>query len=229
MRRDVSSQNYLIMEKKALNLLIYEDRPDLRASLEMLLGGLPDLHLAGAFPNCKNVAEEVRNLQPQVVLMDINMPEYDGLYGLQIIKELRPETEVIMFTVFEEEEKIFAALEAGASGYLLKDTPPMKLYEAIRDVILGGAPMSPGIARRVLERFKKPPVAHASTFHLSKRETEILHLLVKGHTYKRIAADCFISMDTVRGHLKNIYAKLQVNSGKEAVAKALRHKIVVEE
>lgn len=217
------------MEKATLTVVVYEDRPDLRASLEMLFGGLPDLHLAGAFPNCKNVAEVVRSLRPDVVLMDINMPEYDGMYGLQIIKEERPETEVIMFTVFEEEDKIFASLEAGASGYLLKDTPPMKLYEAIKDVILGGAPMSPGIARRVLERFKKPQVAHANTFHLSKRETEILHLLVKGHTYKRIAADCFISMDTVRGHLKNIYTKLQVNSGKEAVAKALRHRIVEEE
>lgn len=214
------------MEKKMLNILVYEDRSDLRASLEILLTGLPDLTLAGAFPNCKNVADEVRRHAPDVVLMDINMPEYDGLYGLQVIKEIAPETEVIMFTVFEEDDKIFASLEAGASGYLLKDTPPLKLYEAIRDVILGGAPMSPGIARRVLERFKKPPVAHSSTFQLSKRETEILQLLVKGYTYKRIAADCFISMDTVRGHLKNIYAKLQVNSGKEAVAKALRHKIV---
>jgi len=214
------------MQASILTLLIYEDRTDLRASLEMLLGGLPDLSLAGAFSTCKNVAEEVLRLQPDVVLMDINMPEYDGLYGLQIIKEIQPETEVIMFTVFEEEDKIFASLEAGASGYLLKDTPPMKLYEAIRDVILGGAPMSPGIARRVLERFKKPPVAHAQTFLLSKRETEILTLLVKGYTYKRIAAECFISMDTVRGHLKNTYTKLQVNSGKEAVAKALRHKIV---
>jgi DNA-binding NarL/FixJ family response regulator len=214
------------MEKTTLTVVVYEDRPDLRASLEMLFSGLPDLLLAGAFSNCKNVAEEVRSLRPDVVLMDINMPEYDGLYGLQIIKETSPETEVIMFTVFEEEDKIFASLEGGASGYLLKDTPPMKLYEAIKDVILGGAPMSPGIARRVLERFKKPPVAHRHTFHLSKRETEILTLLVKGYTYKRIAAECFISMDTVRGHLKNTYTKLQVNSGKEAVAMALRHKIV---
>lgn len=217
------------MKNNALTVLVYEDRPDLRASLEMLLGGLSDLALVGAFPNCKNVADEVRTLHPDVVLMDINMPEYDGLYGLQIIKEVRPETEVIMFTVFEEEDKIFASLEAGASGYLFKDTPPMKLYEAIKDVILGGAPMSPGIARRVLERFKKPQVAHRQTFHLSKRETEILTLLVKGYTYKRIAAECFISMDTVRGHLKNTYTKLQVNSGKEAVAMALRHKIVVED
>jgi DNA-binding NarL/FixJ family response regulator len=131
-----------------------------------------------------------------------------------------------MFTVFEEEEKIFASLEAGASGYLLKDTPPLKLYEAIKDVILGGAPMSPGIARRVLERFKKPLTAHPISFHLSKREHEILQLLVKGYTYKRIAGECFITLETVRGHLKNIYTKLQVNSGKEAVAKALRHKIV---
>lgn len=217
------------MEKKTLTILIYEDRADLRSSLEMLLGGLPDITLAGAFPNCQNVAEQVLHHQPEVVLMDINMPEYNGLYGLQVIKELRPETEVIMFTVFEDDEKIFASLEAGASGYLLKDTSPIKLYEAIHDVILGGAPMSPGIARRVLDRFKKPTVTSANTnFNLSKRETEILALLIKGFTYKRIASDCFISIDTVRGHLKNIYYKLQVNSGKEAVVKALRHKIVIE-
>lgn len=214
------------MEKKALKILIYEDRSDLRASLEILLSGLNDLVLVGAFPNCKQVEYEIQLHTPDVVLMDINMPEYDGLYGLQVVKEIRPETEVIMFTVFEDDDKIFASIENGASGYLLKDTPPLKLYEAIHNVIEGGAPMSPGIARRVLERFKKPPTTKVISFQLSKRETEILHLLVKGYTYKRIAADCFISMDTVRGHLKNIYSKLQVNSGKEAMAKALQHKIV---
>ena len=214
------------MERKTLTLVIYEDRSDLRGSLEMLLSGLPNLRLAGIFPNCEKVALEIQQHQPDVVLMDINMPVYNGLYGLQVIKALRPETEVIMFTVFEEEEKIFQSLEAGAGGYLLKDTPPMKLYEAICDVMQGGAPMSPGIARRVLERFKKPAPSLHPDFQLTKREKEILHHLVNGYTYKRIAAECHISMDTVRGHLKNIYAKLQVNSGKEAVAKALIHKII---
>lgn len=214
------------MNSQPLKLLIYEDRADLRQSLELLFSGLQDVQLAGTFNNCKNIKTEVSSLHPDVVLMDINMPEYDGMYGLQQVKEIRPETEVIMFTVFEEEEKIFSSLEAGASGYLLKDTPPLKLYEAIKDVILGGAPMSPGIARRVLDRFKKPAAAHPVSFHLSKRENEILQLLVKGYTYKRIGAECFITLETVRGHLKNIYTKLQVNSGKEAVAKALRHKIV---
>lgn len=218
------------MSEILIKLIIYEDRNDLRSSLELLLGGQPDLQLLGAFPNCKNVEKEVISLQPNVVLMDINMPEYDGLYGLNRIKECSPETQVIMFTVFQEDEKIFRALEAGASGYMLKDTPPIKLYEAIRDVILGGAPMSPGVARRVLESFKKTVFSTKKTeFNLSKRETEVLSMLIKGFTYKKIAAECFISMDTVRGHLKNIYTKLHVNSGKEAVVKALRNQIIVEE
>ncbi len=209
-----------------IKLIIYEDRTDLRSSLELMLGGMSDLYLCGAFPNCKNVDKEVSSLKPDVVLMDINMPEYDGLYGLSRIKDIRPATEVIMFTVFQDDEKIYKSLEAGASGYLLKDTPPLKLYEAIKDVILGGAPMTPGIARRVLERFKKAPADRSSEFNLSKRETEIVSLLAKGYTYKKIAGDCFISIDTVRGHLKNIYAKLQVNSGREAVAIVLKNKMV---
>lgn len=213
------------MEK--LKLLIYEDRSDLRASLEMLFSGLPDLLYCGAFPNCKNIVAEITHYQPDVVLMDINMPEYDGLYGLQKVKETRPLTEVIMFTVFQDDEKIFRSLELGAGGYILKDTPPMKLYDSIRDVMSGGAPMSPGVARRVLEKFKKTDHAEPTRlFHLSKRELEILGLMVKGYTYKRIAAECFISLDTVRGHLKNIYTKMQVNSGKEAVVRALRDKII---
>jgi DNA-binding NarL/FixJ family response regulator len=209
-----------------IKLIIYEDRTDLRSSLELMLGGMSDLFLCGAFANCKNVDKEVASLKPDVVLMDINMPEYDGLYGLTRIKDIHPATEVIMFTVFQDDEKIYKSLEAGASGYLLKDTPPLKLYEAIKDVILGGAPMTPGIARRVLERFKKAPADRSSEFNLSKRETEIVSLLAKGYTYKKIANDCFISIDTVRGHLKNIYAKLQVNSGREAVAVVLKNKLV---
>ncbi|MEP6647419.1 MAG: response regulator transcription factor [Saprospiraceae bacterium] len=209
-----------------IKLIIYEDRTDLRSSLELMLGGMPDLFLCGAFSNCKNVVQEVGSLKPDVVLMDINMPEYDGLYGLARIKEIRPDTEVIMFTVFQDDDKIYKSLESGASGYLLKDTPPLKLYEAIKDVILGGAPMTPGIARRVLDRFKKIPADRPSEFNLSKRELEIVTLLAKGHTYKRIAQDCFISIDTVRGHLKNIYTKLQVNSGREAVAIVLKNKLV---
>jgi DNA-binding NarL/FixJ family response regulator len=209
-----------------IKVIIYEDRADLRSSLELMLGGMSDLFLCGTFSNCKNVDKEVSQLMPDVVLMDINMPEYDGLYGLARIKAIRPATEVIMFTVFQDDEKIYKSLEAGASGYLLKDTPPYKLYEAIKDVILGGAPMTPGIARRVLDRFKKSPAHKLPKYNLSKRETEIVSLLAKGYTYKKIATDCFISIDTVRGHLKNIYTKLQVNSGREAVAIVLKNKIV---
>lgn len=209
-----------------VKLVIYEDRTDLRSSLELMLGGMADLFLCGSFPNCRNVEKEIIAIKPDVVLMDINMPEFDGLYGLSKIKSLHPATEVIMYTVFQDDEKIFRSLEAGASGYLLKDTPPVKLYEAIKDVILGGAPMTPGIARRVLERFQKVPADKMSEYKLSKRETEVVTLLAKGYTYKRIAQDTFISIDTVRGHLKNIYTKLQVNSGREAVAMVLKNKLI---
>lgn len=209
-----------------MRLMIYEDNALLRDSLLLMLSTLPDIEIVGTFTNCDTVQADIAKYKPEVVLMDIDMPGKNGIYGAEQIKIIDANINVIMHTVFDDDDKIFKSLEAGADGYLLKSTSPAKLYEAIKDVILGSAPMSPGIARKVLKSFHHKPAP--PQYDLSKREIEILHLLVEGYSYKKIASECFISLDTVRSHLKNIYGKLHVNSGKEAVAKAIRDRIVLE-
>ncbi|MEP7319996.1 MAG: response regulator transcription factor [Panacibacter sp.] len=208
-----------------VSLIIYEDKDNLRESLTLMLNGMDEVEVTASFSNCNTVVQDMQQLKPDVVLMDIDMPGRNGIYGVEKIKETNPEINVIMHTVFDDDDKIFKSLEAGADGYLLKNTSPEKLYEAIKDVTLGSAPISPGVAKKVLHAFHNKP---KQSFHLSQREQQILQLLVDGYTYKRIAAECFIAMDTVRTHLKNIYTKLQVNSGKEAITKALKYRIVKE-
>lgn len=209
-----------------LRVIIYEDKKYLQESLTLMLNSMQDIQVVAAFGNCDTVEQDISSIQPDVVLMDIDMPGRNGIYGVAKIKEMNADISVIMHTVFDDDEKIFQSLEAGADGYLLKNISPEKLFEAVRDVTLGSAPISPGVAKKVLQAFhRKIP---KQEFDLSKREKEILQLLVDGHTYKKIAGECFISMDTVRTHLKNIYTKLQVNSGKEAITKALKYRIVKE-
>lgn len=216
---------YTLHTVNMVRLIIYEDKDTLRESLRLMLGSMDGLQVVAAFNNCDTVEQDTRQLKPDVVLMDIDMPGHNGIYGVEKIKEINPDVNVIMHTVFDDDEKIFASLEAGADGYLLKSTSSVKLFEAIKDVTLGCAPISPGVAKRVLQAFHNKP---KQSFDLSQREQQILQLLVDGYTYKRIAAECFIAMDTVRTHLKNIYAKLQVNTGKEAITKALKYRIVKE-
>ena len=151
------------------------------------------------------------------------MPGHTGIEGVAMIKEANPLTAVIMYTVFEDDEKLFKCLCAGANGYLLKKTPPSKLFDAIQEVLNGGAPMSPAIAKKVLNTFQQK---QNNKYNLTPRETEVLQLLNKGYTIKMIAAQLDIAFDTARSHLKNIYQKLHVNCGKEAIAKALNEKIV---
>ncbi|OUJ73853.1 response regulator [Hymenobacter crusticola] len=208
-------------------VLIYEDNPDLQASLSQLIAGAPGLSLVGAFGNCTQVTTDVARLQPHVVLMDIDMPGINGIEGLRRIKANAPTINVVMLTVFEENDRVFGAVCAGADGYLLKKTPPARLLEAISEVRAGGAPMTPAIARQVLQLFPKAPASPSagndeSAANLSAREREILRLLVEGYSYKMIAADRGISIDTVRSHIKKIYEKLHVRSMTEAVSKALR-------
>ncbi|MBX2923725.1 MAG: response regulator transcription factor [Chitinophagaceae bacterium] len=206
-----------------LKLLIYEDKDILRESLCLMLSGMKDVEVVASFANCNTVEQDIRQHKPDVVLMDIDMPGKNGIYGVEKIKEENASVNVIMHTVFDDDDKIFRSLRAGADGYLLKSTPPEQLYEAIKDVTLGSAPVSPGVAKKMLQFFHQKP---QQEFDLSVREKQILQLLVDGLTYKKIAAECFISMDTVRTHLKNIYTKLQVCGGKEAIAKALKYRIV---
>jgi DNA-binding NarL/FixJ family response regulator len=215
------------MNPSAIKIVVYEDNPDLRESLSVLLRGSMGFELVGAFVNCEKVAEQMQALRPDIVLMDIDMPVANGIKGLKIIKKIAPEVNVLMFTVFEDNENIFEAICSGAVGYLLKRTPPVRLLEAINDAYDGGAPMTSSVARKVLQML--PPqqrTADNVSYKLTERETEILNLLVKGNSYKMIADKCGISIDTVRTHIKKIYDKLHVHSQTEAVAKAIHENIV---
>jgi DNA-binding NarL/FixJ family response regulator len=211
---------------KPVEVLIYEDNSDMREGLVQLVNRTEGLKLSGAFPDCMSAEAQVKKLQPQVILMDIDMPGLTGIQAVQLIRHFDIDVHILMLTVFDTNEKIFDALCAGASGYLLKKTPPSKLVEAIQDVHTGGTPMTPEIAKRVLSYFSKQPVKSKAHYHLTDREKDILFCLTQGYSYKMIATQLQISIDTVRFHIKQIYLKLQVNSASEAVAKALREQIV---
>jgi DNA-binding NarL/FixJ family response regulator len=199
-------------------IIIFEDDDQLRDSLVALIGSSNsnDYTVIGNYSNAMDAATIVRRYKPDVVIMDIQ--------GVSEIKEARPQTFIIMYTMFENDESLFSSLCAGANGYILKKTSPFKLFEAINQVMEGGAPMSPSIAKRVLQSFEVKSTRHE--YHLTPREKEILQLLVKGFSIKTIADELNISFDTARTHLKNIYPKLHVNCGKEAIAKVLRERII---
>lgn len=207
-----------------VNIIIFEDSEQLRHSLVTLLNNSEGYKVTGDYDNVIEAANIIRRQRPDVVIMDIDLPEKSGIEGVRMIKEAKPETFVIMYTMFEDDEKLFNSLCAGANGYILKKTSPYKLFEAINEVMEGGAPMSPTIAKRVLQTFQNKSAA--TLYHLSQRETEILHLLIKGYSIKLIAAELKIAFDTTRAHLRNIYRKLHVNCGKEAIAKVLSEKII---
>jgi DNA-binding NarL/FixJ family response regulator len=205
-------------------IIIFEDNDHLRESLVYLLNNDERYKVIADYNNCMEATSITLVYQPDVVLIDIDMPGMNGIEGVKKVKEARPETAVIMYTVFENDEKLFACLCAGANGYLLKKTPPARLFDAIEEVINGGAPMSPSIAKKVIDSFNKKTAQQ--NYFLSAREHEVLQLLVKGHSTKMIAVTLFISFETVRSHLKNIYTKLHVNCGKEAIAKVLTERIL---
>ena len=206
-----------------IKIAIFEDNDRLRESLVALFNGMDEYEVIGDYNNCNEAATIARVYKPDVVLMDIDLPGESGIKGVFKIKESYAQSAIIMYTVFEDDEKLFQCLCAGANGYLLKKTAPSKLIDAIQEVIAGGAPMSPSIARKVLNSFQH---GKSNRYHLSTREVEVLNLLTKGYSTKMIAAELKISFDTARYHLKNIYNKLHVNCGKEAIAKALGERIV---
>jgi DNA-binding NarL/FixJ family response regulator len=201
-------------------ILIYDDNPGRLEALQLLIESFGDMHFVGARKNCDNVEADVLQMKPDVVLMDIDMPGTNGIEGLKRIKKQAPEVFIIMQTVFEDDEKIFTAIHAGAHGYFLKKTKPDKLIEGIRDVLDGGAPMTPSVARKVLHMFTQQSSNKATNhFGLTDREIEILSMLSKGMSYKMIADAGGISFHTVNAHLKKIYEKLHVHSATEAVSK----------
>ena len=206
---------------------IFEDNKPLRESLQQLINNTAGLVCTGAFADANKLVRNIQQSSPQVVIMDIHMPGLSGIEAVQQIKAQFPDVRIIMQTVFEDNDKIFAAICAGASGYMLKKTSPQKMIEAIRETQLGGAPMTGSVAVQVLQMFRLQSAVVKNEFiDLSAREKEILGLLVKGHSYKAVAAACFISIDTVSTHVRHIYEKLHVHSKSEAVAKAINQKLV---
>jgi DNA-binding NarL/FixJ family response regulator len=204
-----------------IKVLIYEDDALLLEQLTLFLKGDGALDVSGSFSNTDTIETDVRLLQPDVVLMDIDLPGTNGIQSVYRLRTVSEKVQVLMFTVFEDEENVFDALKAGANGYLLKKTPPLQLADAIKELYNGGSPMSGIIARKVLNSFK---AVKEEDYSLTAREEAILSLLVKGNSYKMIAGHFSISQNTVRNHIHNIYEKLHVNSATEAAYKAFRNK-----
>lgn len=212
--------------RDAIAVAIVEDQRDIRQGLEALIGGTVGYRCSGAFRSMEEALARLPLDVPDVLLLDIGLPGQSGIEGTEVVKRRFPEMEILIITVYKDDGRIFNALCAGASGYLLKDTAPAQLLQHITDVAAGGAPMSPAIARRVVSLFRdfRPP-DHAE-YALSTQEQRILELLVDGHNYRTAAKALSISVNTISFHLKQIYEKLQVHSKSEAVAKALRHRLV---
>jgi DNA-binding NarL/FixJ family response regulator len=209
-----------------IRVVIVEDQRALRDGLTMLINGTPGYACPGSFRTMEDALRGIAREVPDLVLTDIGLPGMSGTEGIRILKERYPDLPVIALTVYDDDDEIFGALCAGALGYLLKNTPPARLLEALKEVVSGGAPMSPEIARRVVILFKDVRPPDRATYNLTSQETELLKLLVEGHNYKTAALELGISFHTVSFHMHNIYTKLQVHSKSEAVGKALRDRIV---
>jgi DNA-binding NarL/FixJ family response regulator len=210
-----------------MRALLYEDNIAIRDSLNALFGGMPDIELAGAFASPVGWEKQLRDILPDLILMDIEMPFLDGIQATQAIHNAYPDIKIVMLTVFDEDDKIFRALCAGAVGYILKNSTPVRLIEAMQDAYAGGAPLSPIIARKVVRFFQHlSPKTADTNYNLTIREQETLRYLVDGLSYKMIADRMTISYETVRTYMKHIYEKLHVASMTEAVGKALREGLV---
>ncbi len=209
---------------KLIKVAVFDDNIARREGLKLLLDAMENMECVGTYSDCRNVVEQIKKTQPNVALMDINMPHVDGIEGVKLLKAAFPDLKIIMQTIFEDENKILGAISAGADGYILKQKTPLKLIQGIQEVLEGGAPITPIIAGKILKLFnkKKGYSPTQSKVNLTTREREILNFLVAGYSYKMIAAECFISYSTVNTHISKIYRKLQVKSVSAAVAKALR-------
>jgi DNA-binding NarL/FixJ family response regulator len=215
-------------KSKTLRLVIFDDNINVRESIELLLSTTENMKLVAAYDSCQNILQQIENNQPDVVLMDIDMPILNGVEAVKLLRTKFLELPVLMLTGFEDDEKVFDSLCAGANGYILKNANMDLLINYINEVYSGGVPMTPIIARKVLTQFTKlqPTQFESEEYNLSNREKDVLHLLVKGKSYKMIASDLNISYETVHSHIRKIYQKLHVNSVGEAVSKTISQKIL---
>ena len=210
-----------------IKVIITEDNETIREGLALLINACDDMECSARYANCEDMLDNLPNQQADIYLQDIGLPGISGIEGVKRILIQKPEAIILMLTVYEDEEKVFEALKAGASGYLLKKTPPAQLIEAIKDAYRGGSPMSSSIARKVVGFFRQTTTDTAlKDYGLSQREKEILASLAEGNSYKLIADHLFISIDTVRSHIRHIYKKLHVHNQSEAVARAFKDKLI---
>ena len=220
-------QNETDRERTApIKVAIIEDQREVREGLAVLINGTSGFKCTGSYRSMEEALRILEKEAPDVLLTDIGLPLMSGIDGIRILKRRYPDLPILALTVYKNDADIFEALCAGASGYLLKTTPPARLLECLREVVSGGAPMSPEVAQRVIRLFREisPPVK--ANYHLTAQETELLKLMVEGHNYRAAAAKLGISINTVSFHVRNVYYKLQVHSKSEAVAKALRNRLI---
>ena len=212
--------------EKPIRVAIVEDQHTIRQGLSVLIDGTPGFRCSGTYVSMEQALPEIGADPPTVVLVDIGLPGMSGIEGIRRLKEKHPALLMLVLTVYDDNDRIFDALCAGACGYLLKTTPPARLLESLREAVAGGAPMSPEVARRVIELFREFRPPERADYHLTPHEQRLLRMLVDGHNYKTAAAELGVSVNTVSFHMKHVYEKLQVHSKSEAVAKALRDHLV---
>src|SRR6266576_2976936 len=209
-----------------ITVAIIEDQRDIRECLTFLIDGTEGYACTGSYRTMEEALDRIAHQLPSIVLSDIGLPGMDGIEGIRILKERHPELLILMLTVYDDDERIFDAMCAGASGYLLKKTPPAKLLECLKEAVAGGAPMSPEVARRVITLFREIRPPDRADYQLTPHETRLLKLFVEGHIYKTAAVELGVSVNTINFHVRNIYEKLQVHTRSEAVAKALVNRLV---
>jgi DNA-binding NarL/FixJ family response regulator len=209
-----------------IKVAIVEDERDIRECLCLLVSGTEGYVCSGSYRTMEEALEKIPRQMPDVVLSDIGLPGMSGIDGVRTLKERFPDLLVLMLTVYDDDDRIFDAMCAGACGYLLKKTPPARLLDSLKEAVGGGAPMSPEVARRVIALFRDIRPPERAEYHLTPHETRLLKLFVEGHNYKTAAAELRVSVNTVNFHVRSIYDKLQVHSRSEAVAKALRNRLV---
>jgi len=211
---------------ETIRVMIVEDDRVVREGLSLIIEGTPGYHCVGAFGSVEEALTLAGYAQPDVMLLDINLPGMLGSEGVKVFRAKYPALQVLMLTIYAEQERVFESICNGATGYLLKKTPPARLLEAISEAHEGGAPMSPEIARKVIRLFRQSAPPIHSDYQLTPQETRLLRLLSDGYSYQSSAGQLNISINTVRNYIRSIYEKLHVNSKSEAVSKALRHRLI---